>query len=688
MAASEDRHAVKVVKEKVAEAVDRGCEIYTCWGPPGTGKTHEAIGRFGDIRASGGRPVMITFSRAAREDMFLRSRLARDLAAREKGGRNFRTVDSICYKLAISAIEAEIGENPGESKDWSIYDIDKSAFLDEAETPLRNQVDDFDAIAEQRTLNKFEKWLRGSESAEAAASEFGVQSVSSLFTLSDNPAKPGANWKFLKRRRANLRLDEPVDEAVAALQDIWMRFCVENKVLLFDDIRWMNATRLNWSGTEWAHTTSLIIDEAQDLSPLQVYIALRWAESSKVKDIHVIGDPNQSIMGFQGAESALFTDVFLPASIQQKRNKFLSLTQRFGMHNTAAAERYRKEELGKHWEQGAGQVTAKREGGTFVKEQWGSPADIVNWASDGAMGGDSVFILLTNRWGAWSGILSSLCSKGVPYRTAAGNTGDGRQGIFGIPWRTEQQRKKGISERTLRWRFSSPSVAVLGLMNGSGKEGHVRDTQLKALDILTEDLMKEGWEEEWKQYRKRHGHTAEIPAADAEAWYSPHAKQYAPSLSHLMAYPEVELLDIVERFASPIDTSSLPSSEKGKPYHKMLQTHSQFGSLCWSTHYEYAGKAESSGGCITLATVHQSKGRECDVAYFVPTGPPETYHRRWEVGMLKTYYVAITRARRATVIMEPVGSPYGWGNTQDSQAWKALERTLAYAAGRDGENDG
>ena len=48
----------------------------------------------------------------------------------------------------------------------------------------------------------------------------------------------------------------------------------------------------------------LLVDEFQDISPLQFQLILAWNQAGK--ELFVIGDPDQSIYGFRGADAECF----------------------------------------------------------------------------------------------------------------------------------------------------------------------------------------------------------------------------------------------------------------------------------------------------------------------------------------------------------------------------------------------
>jgi uncharacterized protein (TIGR00375 family) len=94
----------------------------------------------------------------------------------------------------------------------------------------------------------------------------------------------------------------------------------------FDDIL-CQAVVLWEAAPEWLEPyrrrfTYLLVDEFQDVNPLQYRLVKQWTGDSR--SLMVIGDPNQSIYGFRGSHSRFFTDLETdfeaPATFRLTRN--------------------------------------------------------------------------------------------------------------------------------------------------------------------------------------------------------------------------------------------------------------------------------------------------------------------------------------------------------------------------------
>ena len=83
---------------------------------------------------------------------------------------------------------------------------------------------------------------------------------------------------------------------------LWNKFCVKHKFINFDSIlRYVLAKKLR------PRAKYLFIDEAQDLTPLQLEIIKMW--DRKMMTTYLIGDVNQSIFRFAGASPEKYEEV-------------------------------------------------------------------------------------------------------------------------------------------------------------------------------------------------------------------------------------------------------------------------------------------------------------------------------------------------------------------------------------------
>ena len=129
-------------------------------------------------------------------------------------------------------------------------------------------------------------------------------------------AKPGRFLEQVSRRKAGMESALTGDPSDAGISDdpVWQqafRIYEERKKELhlfdFDDLLLRTAERIE-SGqvTEgWEKRFRyLLVDEFQDINPAQLKLVQLWSQAGR--ELFVIGDPDQSIYGFRGADSACF----------------------------------------------------------------------------------------------------------------------------------------------------------------------------------------------------------------------------------------------------------------------------------------------------------------------------------------------------------------------------------------------
>ena len=129
-------------------------------------------------------------------------------------------------------------------------------------------------------------------------------------------AKPGRFLEQVSRRKAGMESALTGDPSDAGISDdpAWQqafRIYEERKKELhlfdFDDLLLRTAERIE-SGqvTEgWEKRFRyLLVDEFQDINPAQLKLVQLWSQAGR--ELFVIGDPDQSIYGFRGADSACF----------------------------------------------------------------------------------------------------------------------------------------------------------------------------------------------------------------------------------------------------------------------------------------------------------------------------------------------------------------------------------------------
>lgn len=119
----------------------------------------------------------------------------------------------------------------------------------------------------------------------------------------------GSSTKLL-RAVSRVKSGIPVESAGISEQ-LYNAYCAalhEQGLMDFDDLllqgcgRWAEISRQDKAAAK--RFTYLLVDEVQDINPVQYQLLLAWGEQGK--ELFAIGDPDQSIYGFRGADPCCF----------------------------------------------------------------------------------------------------------------------------------------------------------------------------------------------------------------------------------------------------------------------------------------------------------------------------------------------------------------------------------------------
>lgn len=106
-----------------------------------------------------------------------------------------------------------------------------------------------------------------------------------------------------RKNQLDIKMDAALEEAFQSYQDTLARY----EVLDYDDLL-LNVLEAMEKGhlktEELKQFTYLLVDEFQDINPVQYQLIKKWHEAGA--NLFVIGDPDQAIYGFRGADSACF----------------------------------------------------------------------------------------------------------------------------------------------------------------------------------------------------------------------------------------------------------------------------------------------------------------------------------------------------------------------------------------------
>lgn len=222
-------------------------KAFAVYGPPGTGKTTEMLGRIEAIskKYAPAGVYFMSFTKAAAQEALGRVGLSRS--------DNFSTIHSLCYRLT-------------RVNHASVVDLRKLKQLSEL-TGVRitgGRGDDDDGLSDGdlylQTINRADNSLISLEEAYEMSGSPGVFDEFIMFSNSYN------EWK-----KAYGYID-------------------------FNDM----LRRVLGNGIKFG-ATHLVIDEAQDLSPLQWAVINRLIELSNPKEVHISGDDDQCLYAWSGA---------------------------------------------------------------------------------------------------------------------------------------------------------------------------------------------------------------------------------------------------------------------------------------------------------------------------------------------------------------------------------------------------
>lgn len=257
----------------LGRAIDSGARIRVIYGPPGTGKTTTLFAKAEEAaRKWGPHAVMVTsMTRAA----------AAEVQSRTESGFGSVLPPSQIGTLHSWALRAL--DDPGDhvSKRWKEWNEEAGV-----------------------TYPFSQNYFRGS-SADEAAERSPVRSA----FLDDRAQGDGLGdiahtaYTLARARSLDWRLDKGIGE-YRDFAERWEKWKEENGCSDFDD--WIERARTENTAPP-AGVRIIYVDEAQDHSPLELALIAHWA--TQVEAVVLLGDPDQTIMRFRGADPSVFLAV-------------------------------------------------------------------------------------------------------------------------------------------------------------------------------------------------------------------------------------------------------------------------------------------------------------------------------------------------------------------------------------------
>lgn len=354
-----------------------GCAELLLVGPPGTGKTHNVLTRYVWPAIEGGAVVLATsYTRAAAEE--LRKRTAKHMNMAPAVFREeLTTIHSEAHRR-VRALNLEIGDDT---------DTDTA---DEDAAPKRGDphlVEMAARLEEGAGRGPMAKWDR----------------TRNLY--------PRDVHLPVRERLARVGLyGHDLDTAEAAVRHDLHARMRDGRMVRPD---FTGLLELALTDGERRDVDLLCVDEAQDLSPLQWALLDRWA--TRARKILIVGDPDQSIYGYAGADGRRLL-AWIRAGRPTRR---LSRSYRVPRLVHALARRI----ITTVRDREDAPYAPKPVDGSVVSTSPGGAWDLVSAAQDAERG---VFILSRTRKGVAAAV-GELEARGVPCIAERGGCALGRQ---------------------------------------------------------------------------------------------------------------------------------------------------------------------------------------------------------------------------------------------------------------------
>ena len=340
-------------------------------------------------------------------------------------------------------------------------------------------------------------------------------------------------------------------------------------------------------------------------------------------------------------------------------------------------------------------MVSQEQGGRIGKDEWGTQKELAHKVCE-LLENDpgNIFVLFTNRVGNdWRAFMEAVKEIGVPYTHLSGHP-PSPAGVLGseLVFRTESMSPlprgavlslEGIPAGCQRAGSAALWSACLMEPSEMFKQQGVPASRAAAVAALTAGVCVSKW---WEKTPKKLFPKTEN---DSLVWNTQKAEYLIPydDWSRKILAPkyrrfaeEIAVCAADALFSPPI--SARPNKmkdEQGSPI-SPARAAEAVGSICRSLR-EF-GKDICLSPDLHIATVHQAKGRECEICFLIPTGPPRKDPSQWEDEMLRVYYVGITRAKKEMIVAVPSLTTDAWALTERASSWRGLNETLQHASSR------
>lgn len=262
---------------------------------PGTGKTRTLVSRIlyllQNHRVRPGEITAVTFTSQAAKEM--RTRLQDQLGKRGAAGKvRIGTFHAICYDLLLASGEAFTLAEEG-----TVLEL------------VREVAQELGIRGNAKSLRQKISGRKTELALAAAQVSASAPAVASALTLEPAPAPTPAVASALILESAPAQTPAPASAAPDSLVDLDQAVQCYNRRLAglgaldFDDLL-IRALQMAQDQERGCTFPYLLVDEFQDISPLQYHLIRAWSQGGR--EVFIIGDPNQAIYGFRGADAGSF----------------------------------------------------------------------------------------------------------------------------------------------------------------------------------------------------------------------------------------------------------------------------------------------------------------------------------------------------------------------------------------------
>jgi superfamily I DNA/RNA helicase len=193
--------------------------------------------------------------------------------------------------------------------------------------------------------------------------------------------------RYSLARSLNLTADDPIWKGLAAFEAAWEGFKQSTNSVDFTD---MIINAINTDGACPSQPPVIMVDEAQDLTPIQWTLIRKWAAHPSVERFFVMGDPAQAIYSFAGARPEEMLTTLAP-----EQQHVLNHSYRMPRKIQAHAEKYLSRHSGRIMD---GRYYTPRDEEGVVRHlnvTWKKPAILVDEISKVVRAGRTAMILAT-----------------------------------------------------------------------------------------------------------------------------------------------------------------------------------------------------------------------------------------------------------------------------------------------------